>query len=489
MGDHPGVHRTCTARDDHRERAGVVTALDGDVLRAGRHLQVDQLVDPGGGLDDVQPEWLGHGAHGRLGEVGVQALPPTEEVVRIEVAEYQICIRHGGFGPAAAVRRWAGDRAGTARPHLEQAALVDPGDRPAARTDRVHVCGGQGDHLAVDLSLPADLHPAVQHEGGVVAGAAHVDDRAVPSADAPDEVERGDRTGRRTGQGDRRGQMCDGLGPGDTAVGLHHHQGAGEPAPGEPADDLGHVALHDGAEVGVHHGRADPRVQPDLGQYLRREREERPRRPGLYHLPGAQLVFRVGIGVREADGDRLDPAVDQAGHGAAQRLLVEFLVDLAGRGHALLHHDPTVPRDEGVGRNVLVIVEVLAAADSPSHLEDVPQSCRGHQTGARTAAGEHRVGGDRRPVHDQVHRCQELGLTHPLGLGELGQPGEDTGRRIGRDRGSLVLPPVSGVVGEQEVGEGAADVDTDGVPHLSAPARSGRPAAAAWNHARRGRPV
>src|SRR5262249_46921379 len=86
--------------------------------------------------------------------------------------------------------------------------------------------------------------------------------------------------------------------------------------------------------------------------------------------------------------------------------------------------------------------------------------------GPRAPLGQHGVRGHGRPVDDEPNLAQELPAAEPELLGELRQSGQDRlggigggARRLVREeRAALLVPP-------DEVGERAADVDSDREAH------------------------
>ncbi len=108
----------------------------------------------------------------------------AEEIVGVDPAQHEVGIGHRRLAAAAAVAGGAGLGAGALRADLEHAALVDPGDRAAASTDRADV-----DHRDLDRHTPLDLEGggeallAADHRRDVGRGAAHVDRDQVVDAE------------------------------------------------------------------------------------------------------------------------------------------------------------------------------------------------------------------------------------------------------------------------------------------------------------------
>ena len=124
--DRGRVHRPRTAGDDEREVARVEAAADADLADAGRHRDVDDVVDPGRRLDDAEAERAGEPALDRLlGRRAVEAHLAAEERGLVDEAEHEVGVGDGRLGAAAAV-------AGRARARRPRSA----GRRAAGRRRR-----------------------------------------------------------------------------------------------------------------------------------------------------------------------------------------------------------------------------------------------------------------------------------------------------------------------------------------------------------------
>ena len=178
-------------------------------------------------------------------------------------------------------------------------------------------------------------------------------------------------------------------------------------------------------------------------------------------LAGAALVLRVGIGVEEADRDRVDPDPREPGHRLVERRLVERLQHFAVRPHPLPRLEPPVARDQRRRlRDGEVVELVLALA---SNLEGVPKPPGGDEPGARALALDEGVGEEGGRVHHALHRPGiEALLREEPGDPLLRPPGRVVvgGKDLARD-GPFRTP-------HHDVGERPADVDPDR-PHARQP--------------------
>ena len=126
----------------------------------------------------------------------------AEEILGIEPAEQQIGVGDGRLGAAAAVAGRSRHRAGAARPDIEPALVVEPGDRAAADADLEDV-----DDVAADREAgvgPADvidrLHriAAALDHGAFRRGAAHVEGDEIVDAEELAVARRADAAADRT---------------------------------------------------------------------------------------------------------------------------------------------------------------------------------------------------------------------------------------------------------------------------------------------------
>src|SRR3954447_23530717 len=100
----------------------------------------------------------------------------AEEILRIDVAEHQVSVRHRRSSAAEPVAGRTGLGAGTLRADMQHPASVHPGDRAAPGAD-----GADVNHRHLDRYTPFDLEGggetllAADHRRDIGGGAAHVD--------------------------------------------------------------------------------------------------------------------------------------------------------------------------------------------------------------------------------------------------------------------------------------------------------------------------
>ena len=164
-------------------------------------------------------------------------------------------------------------------------------------------------------------------------------------------------------------------------------------------------------------------------------------------LADAALVLGVQEREQQAHRDRLDVGLAQRLDRLADAVVVERL-DLAVRAHPLAHGEAQVARHERLRPALGEVVERRAVL--ARELDQVAEALRGDERGARAAALEQRVGGDRHPVREGRHVGGVDGLEaahHPLRL------------VVGRARhlGGHDSPAIQ----RHQVGEGSSNIYTD----------------------------
>ena len=170
-------------------------------------------------------------------------------------------------------------------------------------------------------------------------------------------------------------------------------------------------------------------------------------------LADAALVLGVQEREQQAHRDRLDVGLAQRLDRLAHAVVVERL-ELAVRAHALAHGEAQVARHERLGAALGEVVE--RGAVLARELDQVAEALGRDERGARAAALEQRVGGDRHPVRER----RDVG-----GLDGLEAAHHALGLILGRARhlGGHDTPAIQ----RHQIGEGSSNIHTD--PHQSAP--------------------
>ncbi len=132
----------------------------------------------------------------------------------------------GGLAAAFAVAGRPRIGAGALRADPQHAAVVDPGDRAAARADRDDVEDGRADRQPVDLAFRGERRLSVLHQADVGRGAAHVEGDEVLEARARRLPRRADHAGGRPGIKRGDGALAHRRCRQAAAIGLHHREAA-----------------------------------------------------------------------------------------------------------------------------------------------------------------------------------------------------------------------------------------------------------------------
>ena len=163
------------AHRDQGELARVEPLADGDEADAFGHLRVDDLVDTGRRVLDPEPERLRDARGDRVSrEPGIEIDGTSREPLRVEIPEHDGRVRHRRLAAPARVAGRAGVRAGGPGADPESSRVVDPGDAPAARPDRVHVHHRNPHREFVDHPFAPDEGLGAGDERDVRARSAHV---------------------------------------------------------------------------------------------------------------------------------------------------------------------------------------------------------------------------------------------------------------------------------------------------------------------------
>ena len=328
------------------------------------------------------------------------------EQVRRDPAEDDVRVGHGRLGAAPAVAerpRVGARRAGT---DLERALGRHPRDRAAPGAD-----GDDVDHrdlagVAADRALGGERRLAVHDDRHVGGGPAAVTGQHPVEAGVGGDQRGAEGTGCRPGQhrGDR---LVDHLVGGEhPAVGLHdvprHASAPGAAHLVQPAGDAGDVRRHPRLDRGVDQRGHRALVLAVLAQHVAGQRHHRVRVLAPQHLAHPVLVGRVGVGVQEADADRVDALVaEPAGHLDRAGLvegtdLVTAEVQPAADGAHPVGGDDAGRLDPEVG------VAVAVGHALPGDLEDELVALGGDQPEVADLALEQLVGRHRGAVADRL---------------------------------------------------------------------------------------
>ena len=219
---------------------------------------------------------------------------------------------------------------------------------------------------------------------------------------------------------------------------------------------VGDVALHHRRHVRVGDRGNGALVLVHLRQHLGGDRDRHAGHHLVGNLPNALLVMAAGVGVHQADGQRLDPPRLEVAELLTQVVLFQLAHGLAARAGALVRLDGELQRRQRLGLGPYDPAGEDAGHEGAGDLKHLPVALRGHDADARALAFQDGVGGDRRAVHHvgDLGRLDAGVVAYPLDAVEHADRGVVRGGGHLRAEGAAAR-----LVDQQQIGERAADVD------------------------------
>ena len=193
------MQRAGAAERHQRIVARIAAALGRDELDGAHDIGVGKLQGRGRRLLDAESEAGGDGLEGAARGLAVERHATPQEGAGADGTDHDVGIGRGGLDAAFAVAGRAGIGTGALRADAQHAAVVDPGDRAAARTDRDDVEHRRADRQSVNLAFRGQRRPAVLHQADVGRGAAHVEGDEILVTRARGLARGADHAGRRAG--------------------------------------------------------------------------------------------------------------------------------------------------------------------------------------------------------------------------------------------------------------------------------------------------
>ena len=219
-------------------------------------------------------------------------------------------------------------------------------------------------------------------------------------------------------------------------------------------------------DVRVDERGGDPLELGPAGQHLVRERDVFDVRVLLEHdLAGPPFV--LGIDEREEvhHRDRADAELLQALDAAPHGVLVERLQHRTLEVHTLADRDAGAAPGDGRGARIVRVPDLFLVA--PAQFDLVAVTFGDEQTRLRAVHLDHRVVGGRGAVHEDVEIRAERREREAEPLRELTEAVHHAARLVVERRGRLVEDDLAGGCDTDDVGERAADVDSDAISHRS----------------------
>ena len=360
---------------------------------------------------------------------------------------------------AMTVGRRTGPRAGAFGPGIHQAGRIDARDGAAARADSVNI-DRRGDQIViVDRQRIRDRDAAFMHQHHVATRAADFHADQVVFADPGGKVLHRADTGGRAGQ-QQVHRLADKLVErGRAAIRLQHQQLGLQPHVDQLLLQRREVGCDPRHDIGVHRRGRRAFVfahhRHDIG------RNRNPFADVFFPQDVGNRVFvgRIDEAVDQADGDGFDAVIGKNPAGGAYVIGIEgFDLGTVG-GYAPGDRLAQIARHQHRRIGRAVIPRILAQA--APRFEAVAETLRRQQANPRPLAFEQGVGGHGGAVQEKLAVAQEL--CHRLverGAGR-NQRIDHALARIGGHRRHLEHVGAALAVGNDKIGERAADIDAD----------------------------
>ena len=343
------------------------------------------------------------------------------------------------------------------------------GDAAAAGADLDQVDRGHGDGqaaalaeaiAAVNLEQPGDQRRAVLDQAGLGGGAAHVEGHQPVDAEQFGIMAGGERTGSRAALDHPHRVLARRLGPDHAAGGQHDQRRVGEALAAQPVAETLEIGLRDRHRIGVHRRGRGALIFADLRRDLRGGADEDAVELARQGGRDQRFVVRIGEAVQEADRDGMRAAGADLGREPGDVLRARRQRQRAVGEDALLQAEGQLARDQRLGELDLRIVHVVAVLIADR--EHVTEALGDDERRRQALALDQRVGHDRRGMdHDAVDR-----VGCDAGLAEHGiDAPEEALQQVVMRRQRLVDAEAAAGIAQDDVGEGAADVDGQRIGH------------------------
>jgi hypothetical protein len=142
-------------------------------------------------------------------------------------------------------------------------------------------------------------------------------------------------------------------------------------------------------------------------------------------------MSRINVGMQQADRDRLGLMGVDLLQKSRQRMFVERDLNRSVSTKTLVDAEASIAWDQG--RRWFRLKPINVAADMAVDLEHVLETFGGQQQAFGELAFEHRIGGDRRPMHQKP----DVGQYEIEAIGGLAQALHQSARRIGECGGDF----------------------------------------------------
>ncbi len=398
-------------RDPRRvQRTGAAERHDGIAARIAAPLGRD-LLDCAHDIgfrqpDDAVGQFLyRHLQFGRKrGEDGVRSVGidlhlTAEKGVGADAAPDHMRVGDGRKRPAAPVAR--GSRIGSRRLRADsqQAAVVDPGDRAAARPHRRDVDDRRLDRQAVDPRHRRQVGHTVGDQRDVGTGPPHIEGDEVLRAGRRHLAQGADHACRGSGEQGGDGIAGHGFRRHPPAVRLHHAEAAVKTVRLQRPHESAEIPLDHRLDIGGQRRRRSPLVLAELACHFMAAGNADLRIERAHNVRQSVFVRWVEVAVEETNGDRIigcagKRRLDHAPGGSG----VERADDVPIGGHALVDLEGIAPGGHRLRLAVMQVVNRGLVVTLQQH--QVPRALGHEKADLGALALEDRVGGNGGAMHE-----------------------------------------------------------------------------------------
>ena len=447
------------AERQQRETARIDAAPHRDQTNALRHVGVDDAMHAFGRGDAIHLQRVRKPIHRLLRSATVERAGAAEEVVRIEIAEHEVGIRHCRFATTLAVARRPRHRSCAFRTDMQDAARVDTADRAAAGAQADDVEAVQRQPMPADAPSAHQRGLAVDDQADIRAGAAHVERDQVVAVEQSRRITAARDTAGGTRQHAAGGHARRFDDRRDTAMRLDDQDRPAIARLDKPLFQPAQIARQRRPDIGVHHRRRDAVELLDLREHFGRQRHicighrirERDRR--------FAFVPRIAVGVQVAHRNRLDAGSFQFGNRGIERRVIKRRLDAAVGAHALRHAEAQRTRHQLLRRRHAEVIAVVL--QSLAHLDDIAMAFGGQQPDLGALVLQQGIGGDGGAMHDALGLGQQLVAGEVQDIRQPTEAGHHSDRRILRRGRDFCQRGAAAGIHRDKVGEGAANIDAD----------------------------
>ena len=179
------MQRPRTAKGEQRERGRIVATLQRNRPDCPDDVGAGDADDAERRFVQIEPEARGQIGDALLCKPGIDRHPSVQQRLAVEATDQNVRVGYRRFRASHVVARGPRRRAGTLGTHLQEAVHVDPGDRAAARADRVDVERRYAQREARERTVLNLRRRSVPQQAHVRAGTADIEGDHIRKACGP----------------------------------------------------------------------------------------------------------------------------------------------------------------------------------------------------------------------------------------------------------------------------------------------------------------